>query len=153
MTHTETHTSLSGFVVHTPDGSTLRFSYYLEEAPFTCEAFDAQLPFSRKLVHARLSGQEIWTDQAPELDIVQENASVFTQPGEVVIGPLRPLRAKTSCCMGIYYGEGKGLDSCNIFARVFDEDAGLLQELGEDIWKKGIREVTFDKMHPTVSLP
>lgn len=95
-------------------------------------------------MHARVSGQEIWIDDAPPLDIIQENASVFAEPCEVVYGPLHPKRAKTSNCMGIYYGPGQGLDCCNIFARVYEEDAGLLQAIGIDIWKGGIQPLTFE---------
>jgi hypothetical protein len=137
---------MAGFIIKTSDGKIIRFSYYHEQAPVTSKSFEQLLPFTRTLLHARVSGQEIWTDDAPVLDIIQENASVFTEPGEVVFGPLKPKRAKTSNCMGIYYGEGKGLDCCNIFAKVFDEDMGLLKELGEGIWKNGTKEITFAKL-------
>lgn len=133
------------FILKTPNNKIIRFKYYFEDAPITCKAFDALLPFTRTFMHARVSGQEIWIDNAPPLDIIQENASVFTIPGEVVYGPLKPARAKTSNCMGIYYGEGKGLDCCNIFAKVFDEDLHLLKQLGENIWKDGVQELTFEK--------
>ena len=46
--------------------------------------------------------------------------------------------------MGIYYGEGKGLDCCNIFAKVFDEDMDLLRSLGEKVWKQGIEKLSFE---------
>lgn len=131
------------FTLHPPTGEPLRFRLYAEEAPATVAAFVATLPFTRTLVHARVSGQEVWTDDAPPLDVPQENASVFTEPGEVVIGPIRPTRAKTAGCMGIYYGEGRGLDACNIFARVVDEDLPLLQALGEKIWREGAQICTF----------
>ena len=121
-------------------------SKHHEDAPATSRAFSALLPFTRTLIHARVSGQEIWTDDAPVLDIIQENASVFTEPGEVVYGPLKPTRAKTSNCMGIYYGEGRGLDCCNIFAKVFEEDMPMLKQLGENIWKKGAEELIFEKL-------
>lgn len=136
---------MSSFILKTPNNKIIRFKYYFEDAPITCKAFDALLPFTRTFMHARVSGQEIWMDNAPPLDIIQENASVFTIPGEVVYGPLKPARAKTSNCMGIYYGEGKGLDCCNIFAKVFDEDLALLKQLGENIWKDGVQELTFEK--------
>jgi hypothetical protein len=48
--------------------------------------------------------------------------------------------------MGIYYGEGKGQDACNIFARVVDADRQKLVELGASIWKSGARELTFVSM-------
>jgi len=137
---------MTGFVIKTADSKVIRFKYYHDEAPVTSKAFDSILPFTRTFFHARVSGQEIWIDNAPPLDIIQENASVFTEPGEVVFGPLKPVRVKTSNCVGIYYGEGKGLDCCNIFAKVFDEDADLLKSLGDSIWRKGIQELTFENL-------
>lgn len=137
-----------GFIVKTANGQNIRFRYYIQEAPVTSAAFDACLPFTEDFLHARVSGQEIWTDAAPELDVIQENASVFTFPGEVVLGPSKPIRAKTRHAMGIYYGEGKGLDSCNIFARVYDEDLQALQALGEQIWKEGMQQLKFEKLIP-----
>ena len=113
-------------------------------APVTSEAFAKTLPFSQTFVHARVSGQEIWTDSAPQLDIIQENASVFAEPGEIVLGPLKPLRTKTAKCLGIYYGEGKGLDACNIFGKVMDKDFPLLKTLGDKIWRQGAQMLTFE---------
>ena len=79
------------FVLKTPN-KTIRFRYYADAAPVTVEAFNNQLPIKLTLIHARVSGLEIWTDNAPALNIIQENASVFTEPGEVVIGPQKPAR-------------------------------------------------------------
>ena len=137
---------MTGFILKTIDDKVIRFRFYNEDAKITCSSFARLLPFSRKFYHARVSGQEIWIDNAPPLDIIQENASVFVEPGEVVFGPLRPKRTKTSNCMGIYYGEGKGLDCCNIFAKVFDEDSELLKNLGDNIWKHGVQDITFEKL-------
>jgi hypothetical protein len=137
---------MTGFTIKTAGSKPIRFRFYVEIAPVTCDAFAKLLPFSRKFFHARVSGQEIWTDDPPLLDIIQENASVFTDPGEVVFGPLKPARAKTANCMGIYYGEGKGLDCCNIFAKVFDEDLNLLKTLGDSIWKHGAEEILFERV-------
>ena len=135
---------MKGFKVVTSEGMAIHFTYYLEDAPITCAAFEKLLPFEKTFMHARISGQEIWTDKADPLDIIQENASVFTEPGEVVYGPLKPKRVITSNCMGIYYGPGKGLDACNIFACVVNEDKELLKNLGEEIWKKGEQLVGFE---------
>jgi hypothetical protein len=135
---------MPGFLIKTSN-KTIRFNYHTE-APVTAAAFDKQLPCTLNLVHARISGQEIWTDRPPQLDIIQENASVFTEPGEVVIGPLKPIRTKTAGCLGIYYGEGKGLDACNIFAKVWDEDLPLLKALGDEIWWHGEQSLTFERL-------
>ena len=137
---------MTGFIMTTASQISIRFRYYNEEAPITAKAFDALLPFSFTFMHARVSGQEIWAANTPQLDIIQENASVFTQPGEVVYGPLKPARTQTANAMGIYYGEGKGLDCANIFAKVYDEDKQLLVELGNDIWKKGEQMLSFSRL-------
>jgi len=137
-------TPSAGFIIKTSDNMIIRFRYYFADAPVTSSAFESLLPFTRTFLQARVSGGEIWIDNAPELDIIQENASVFTVPGEVVYGPLKPKRAKTSNCMGIYYSEGKGLDCCNIFAKVFDDDMPLLGALGENVWKQGAQVLTFE---------
>ncbi len=134
---------MTGFKIITADKQEINFEFYLDVAPVTSKAFAVILPFTRHFYHARVSGQEIWIDNVPALDIIQENASVFTEPGEVVFGPMKPARAKTANCFGIYYGEGKGLDACNIFAKVTDSDKQKLAELGNSIWKNGSQELTI----------
>ena len=137
---------MTSFLIRTEDNQTIRFRFYYDDAPLTSEAFAKTLPFSRIFFHARISGQEIWIDDVPELDIIQENASIFTAPGEIVLGPLKPARTKTSKCLGIYYGDGKGLDCCNIFGKVFDEDLSLLKILGDKIWRHGAQKLTFESL-------
>lgn len=136
---------MTAFRIKTKDNRVIRFNLYKDTAPVTSEAFIKTLPFTKTFFHARVSGQEFWTDDAPVLDILQENASVFTEPGEIVIGPLKPKRTKTSKCLGIYYGEGKGLDCCNIFGKVFPADLKKLKELGDRIWQHGAQDITFEK--------
>lgn len=137
---------MAGFKITTADKQEIKFELYTETAPVTSKAFIEILPFTRTFYHARISGQEIWIDDVPVLDIIQENASVFTNPGEVVFGPSKPIRAKTANCFGIYYGEGKGLDACNIFAKVVDSDKEKLIDLGNKIWKNGSQELTISKI-------
>lgn len=134
---------MTGFKIITEDKQEIRFNFYVDTAPTTSKAFIEILPFTRMFYHARVSGQEIWIDNVPPLDIIQENASVFTELGEVVFGPKKPIRSKTSNCFGIYYGNGKGLDACNIFAKVFDADKQKLIDLGNNIWKNGSQELTI----------
>jgi len=131
------------FKITTFDNKEIVFNFYFGTAPVTCKAFIELLPFTRTFFHARLSGQEIWIDNVPQLDIIQENASIFTDPGEVVFGPAKPIRTKTANCFGIYYGEGRGLDACNIFAKVIDRDREKLVDLGISIWKNGSQELTI----------
>lgn len=137
---------MKGFKITTSDGIEIKFEFYLEAAPQTAQAFLGILPFTRTFYHARVSGQEIWIDDVPPLDIIQENASVFTEPGEVVFGPSKPLRSKTANCFGIYYGDGKGLDACNIFAKVTESDKQKLVDLGTAIWKNGSQKLVVSSI-------
>ena len=137
---------MKGFKLTTQKGKEIKFELYLDDAPITSEAFMSILPFTRTFYHARVSGQEIWIDDVPKLDIIQENASVFTEPGEVVFGPTNPSRTKTANCFGIYYDDGKGVDACNIFAKVVDADKIELIALGNEIWKNGSQELTISSI-------
>ena len=137
---------MRGFIIRTAKNQIIRFQFYTDTAPLTSAAFAKALPFSKRFFHAKISGQEIWIDNAPELDIIQENASVFANPGEIVIGPLRPARNKIAKCIGIFYGDGKLLDCGNIFGKVFEEDLPLLKTLGDVIWRHGAQDLIFEKM-------
>ena len=76
---------MKGFKLTTPSNIEVNFEFYIEAAPITCAAFLEILPFTKTFYHARVSGQEIWIDDLPSLNIIQENASVFTEAGEVVV--------------------------------------------------------------------
>ncbi len=132
------------FRLITPNGDIIRFQCYTEEAPITSEAFLKALPLPREWYHAKTSGEEIWIADAPVLDIIQENASVFPEPGEVVIGPKFPDRNIVSGFMGIFYGKGQGLDCGNIFACVVEADLEKLKQLGESIWQNGSQALTIE---------
>jgi len=135
---------MANFQIRTSDNQCIRFRLYEDEAPATCRAFSGHLPFLRLFFHARVSGREIWIDDAPRLDVIQENASVFAKPGEIVIAPIRPVRNKITGCIGIFYGEGQLLDCGNIFGKVWEEDLPLLEALGDAIWRNGAQELTFE---------
>jgi len=137
---------MRGFKVVTKERLEIHFTFYLDEAPVTCSAFQDILPFARLFYHARVSGKEIWINDVAPLDIIQENASVFVEPGEVVFGPAKPTRIKTANCFGIYYGKGRGLDAANIFARVIDADLKKLEEMGDFIWKNGPKQLVIEAL-------
>lgn len=137
---------MTGFLIRTKDDQIIRFRFYTEEAPETSRAFSMSLPFSRIFFHARVSGHEIWIDNAPAIDVIQENSSVFADPGEIVIGPVKPSRNKIAGFMGIFYGEGKLIDGGNIFGKVFEEDLILLKRFGDKIWKQGAQELKFENL-------
>ena len=139
---------MAGFQIRTSENLVVRFWYFPDKAPLTCKGFNAILPFERILFHARVSGLEIWTEDGPKLDLPQENASIFAEKGEIVLGPLMPERNKIKGCLGIFYGEGRLLDCGNIFGKVHEEDLEALQYLGDTIWRKGGSLVKFELFQP-----
>jgi hypothetical protein len=134
------------FLIKIQDNLIIRFRLYKKEAPVTAAAFSSIIPFTRPFLHARISGEEIWTDDGPHLDIVQENVSVFAEPGEIVVGPLKPARNRVANCIGIFYGKGQLMDGANIFGKVVEEDMPLLEALGELIWREGEQVLAFEKL-------
>jgi hypothetical protein len=40
----------------------------------------------------------------------------------------------------------RGLDACNIFGKVVEEDLEKLKTLGNAVWKNGVQELRFEKM-------
>lgn len=136
---------MAGFRIATPDEQIIRFRLYEDTAPHSAAAFLAELPFTTLFFHARVSGQEIWAEDVPKLDVPQENSSVFPAPGEIAIGPINPTRNKVAGLAGIFYGDGKLIDGANIFGIVYDEDLPLLVQLGERIWKEGAMQLKFEK--------
>jgi|GEM_PF-2526922 len=52
--------------------------------------------------------------------------------------------------VSVFNGDGKGLDACNIFAKVVDSDKQKLMDLGNSIWKNGSQELTLSLLDTEV---
>ena len=124
----------------TSSGLEIKFHLYDSEAPETCTAIRRILPLEIKLFHAKTSGEELWTPEGPELRIIQENATVNIEPGEIGIAPVHA-RNKISKCLVIAYGQAKLFDCANIFGQVMSEDEDKLRDLGNKIWLEGTQSV------------
>jgi hypothetical protein len=124
----------------TSSSQEIKFHFYDSQAPETCMAIRQILPLDIKLFHAKTSGEELWTPDGPELNIIQENATVNIEPGEIGIAPVH-LRNKISRCLVITYGQAKLFDCANIFGQVIKEDEDKLRDLGNRIWLEGAQIV------------
>jgi hypothetical protein len=139
----ENKTSIINMAVlslRTLNGTEIKFRLYSDEAPLTCDAFTKILPLEITLLHARTSGEEIWTPDGPELKIAIENATVNIESGEIGIGPMHP-RNKIAKCLVISYGQAKLFDYANIFGQVVTADVDKLKDLGNKIWTEGKQSV------------
>jgi len=61
---------------------------YEEAAPHTCAAFQALLPYTQRLIHARWSGEACWIPLGNfQLAVDLENATSYPAPGEILFYP------------------------------------------------------------------
>jgi Protein of unknown function (DUF3830) len=57
-------------------------------APLTCAAFEARMPFARKIVHVRWSGEGVWIPLGDlQFGVGYENHTSYPAPGQVVLYP------------------------------------------------------------------
>ena len=135
-----------GFQVSASGGEPIPFEYNLRFAVETCEAFDELLPFNCGFKHVETSRPELWTENAPVLDILQQYSTAYAEAGEVLLGPVGPLRNRISGSLRIFYGKGQSLDAGNVFARVFKGELDKLAALGNRIRKEGSVELSFEQL-------
>jgi hypothetical protein len=58
------------------------------DAPLTCAAFAALLPYRQKLIHARWSGEACWIPLGDfTLDVGYENHTSYPAPGQILFYP------------------------------------------------------------------
>lgn len=112
----------------------IKFKINKKEAPKTYKAFVKRLPLKRKFVHAKISGEEIWT-YGPKIKVIQENASVRLRPGELGYAPFVK-RSDISNAIAIVYGRAVLWDSVNVFARASGSNLKNLKKLAKLIDKK-----------------
>lgn len=131
--------------IRTIDGKILTVTLYEEDAPNTCKIFLSKLPIKIKLYHARIAGEEIFTEEGPLLNIPIENATNELEPGEIGAFAWSP-RSSNDFKGGIVitYGPHANLIKCsNVFARVAEEDMETLKAVSLRMWKGGSEEFEF----------
>lgn len=59
-----------------------------ENAPKTCAAFEAHLPFLSKVVHVRWSGEGVWMPLGNlDFGVGYENHTSYPAPGQIILYP------------------------------------------------------------------
>ena len=119
-----------------------------EDAPKTCEAFEALLPFRQKIIHVRWSGESAWIplgDLDIGLDAKPENATSFPAPGQVLWYP-GPI-SETELLFpygGTRFASIVGQLAGNHFLTIV-EGVDQLRPLGEHVLWKGALDIVFDR--------
>jgi hypothetical protein len=58
------------------------------DAPKTCAAFSARMPFESKIVHVRWSGEAVWIPLGDlDFGVSYENHTSFPAPGQILLYP------------------------------------------------------------------
>ena len=125
-----------------------RFVARLEEddAPRTCAAIRAMLPFRSKLVHARWSGEACWVPMGERrLGIDFENHTSHPAPGEILIYPGGISEMEILVPYGATSFASKvGPLAGNHFATVV-EGAEALRELGRLVLWEGAQDLRIEE--------
>lgn len=127
-------------------GTELRFTARLEtqDAPQTCAAFTAALPFRSQFIHARWSGEAIWIPLGSSVwNVASENRTSQPAPGQILLYPggisepeiLLPYGATRFACKA---GQLAG----NHFLTIV-QGQHQLGELGRRILWSGAQDVEF----------
>ena len=120
-----------------------------EAAPKTCEAFLKLLPYRRKLIHARWSGEACWVPLGDfRLGVGPENPVERPAPGRLLFYP----GGISECEILFPYGKAAfackdGLLAGNPFLTVI-EGAENLAALGKLTLWQGAQDIVFEREHP-----
>jgi Protein of unknown function (DUF3830) len=127
----------------------LEFSAQFETsfAPLTCSAFREILPFTRKMIHCRWSGEGVWVP-LHEWDTpwLCENTTSHPIPGQVLLyagGPSEPelLIPYGQCLFNSKFGRLSG----NHLLTIVDNREGLA-ELGRILLWQGAKDCTIESL-------
>lgn len=121
-----------------------------ELSPNTCAAFEALLPFSQRIIHARWSGEACWIPLGTfNLGVAAENATSRPEPGQLLFYPASISETEIL----VPYGAARFSSVAGELAgnRVLTITDGLdrLALLGKDILWNGSRDIRFDRAEPS----
>ena len=125
----------------------LRFMATLEDdrAPLTCAAFRAVLPFEKKLIQARWSGEAAWIPLGDfRFGVPPENETSEPAPGQLLLYPGGVSETEILFPYGITRFASKfGPLAGNHFMTIVN-GAEQLPHLGELVLRSGAQDIVFE---------
>lgn len=116
----------------------------IEDAPETCKAFLAAMPFKSQLVHVRWSGEGVWVPLGfRDFGIGYENHTSHPAPGQILLYPGGISEAEIILAYGgLHFSSKMGQLAGNHFITIH---SGLenLRKLGERVLWHGAQDVSF----------
>ncbi len=126
---------------------TLRFTGQLEEerAPLSCSAFRAVLPFKRKLIQARWSGEAAWIPLGDfQFGVPLENQTSEPTPGQLLLYPGGYSETEILFPYGVTrFASVLGPLAGNHFITIVG-GAEQLPRLGELVLHSGAQDIVFE---------
>ena len=120
-----------------------------EDAPKTCEAFEALLPFRQKIIHVRWSGESAWIPLGDlETGLEFENHTSHPAPGEILLYPGG--YSETEILFpygGTLFASKMGQLAGNHFLTI-EEGREALAEVGRLLCWEGAQEISFEVQPP-----
>lgn len=117
----------------------------IEKAPLTCGYFQSLMPFARKLVHCRWSGEGCWVplgDLPSNLPV--ENATSYPAPGQVMFYPGGLSEAEVLLAYGaVHFASKVGQLAGNHFMTITSE-TNHLADLGRLTLWEGAQDLVID---------
>jgi hypothetical protein len=116
-----------------------------EDAPQTCAAFEALLPFRQKIIHVRWSGESAWIPLGDmQTGLGFENHTSHPAPGEILLYPGG--YSETEILFpygGTLFASKMGQLAGNHFLTIV-EGGEQLRELGRTVLWEGAQDVVFE---------
>ena len=118
-----------------------------QDAPKTCAAFRAMLPYRQKIIHARWSGEACWIPLgALDLGLGPENVTSYPAPGQILLYPGGISETEILFPYGAtLFASRMGQLAGNHFATIV-EGREHLKQLGDIVLWKGAQEISFTKL-------
>ena len=117
-----------------------------EDAPRTCEAFEALLPFRQKIIHVRWSGESAWIPLGDmSTGLTFENHTSHPAPGEILLYPGG--YSETEILFpygGTLFASKMGQLAGNHFLTITAGNEQL-RELGRTVLWEGALDIVFDR--------
>jgi len=125
----------------------LQFRARLETrlAPLTCALFARALPFRRRIIHARWSGEACWVPMGDEpLGLPTENATSYPAPGQGILYPGGFSEAEFLLAYGgVRFASKLGQLAGNHFLTI-EDSLGPLAELGRLALWEGAQDLVVE---------
>ncbi len=116
----------------------------MDAAPKTCAIFRSLLPYRKKIIHVRWSGEGVWIPLGGlDLGLTYENATSHPAPGEIIVHPGGISETEILIAYGaLSFSSKVGQLAGNHFMTI-EGDRNLLRKMGEHVLWHGALDIEF----------